>query len=137
MPTRYKILDKDGGEVLDIAIGEAFTLAGRKYPKNWLRLGAGVPLDFLVEQYETPPPPRVITTTPRNITKLQLVRAMRLSGIWTSVRKAISQSPTSTKEDWEFATVIAREDDLVSSLGAGVGLTPADMDTLFMEASTL
>lgn len=74
---------------------------------------------------------------PESVTKLQLVRAMRISGIWGTFKSMLKQSPTETKEDWEYVSVLDRDDDLTIAFGTELGLDTAGMDSLFVSAETL
>lgn len=135
MSRRYKITDASG-TVRDLGEGDPFTLAGVKYPRNWLAFGAALPNEYAVESYVVTPlaPPAY---TPRVISKLQLVRAMRLAGLWGSVRAALAGAGIEAREDWEFASEVHRDDVIVTAFASTLGLTDADLNDLFTVGATL
>lgn len=81
--------------------------------------------------------PPAVPEVPSRLTKLQLVRALRKGGYWGNVKAALAQSDTVTREDWEYASVINRDDILVESFAAMLEITPAKMDLIFIEGITL
>jgi hypothetical protein len=61
------------------------------------------------------------------------------SGAWAAFNATISASweaPTQRIE-WEYAQVIARESPLVDAFSAALGLTDAQLDALFVQASKI
>lgn len=134
MTKRYKIETLGGSPVLDIAELTAFEIEGRKYPRNWLRFGGTIPGHSVVK-YDVLPP--VVVRVIDRITKLQLVRALRLSNQWGGAKTALAQADTETKEDWEFAYYIYREDAIVVVFAQALSLTSTEVDALFAVANTL
>lgn len=86
--------------------------------------------DFVPMAPEAPSVPAVVS-------KLQLVRALRIAGLWVDVKGALKSAGTIVKEDWEYASQIDRDDVLMATFAAALGLTPETMDQVFMEAATL
>jgi len=41
------------------------------------------------------------------------------------------------KAAWEYSTTVDRNSDMVVSLGAGLGLTPTQIDAIFIQAAAL
>lgn len=130
MSKRLAMLDANG-VVINVAMFEdsvepdGVTTA---VPSRTTRVG-----DRLVGGVFTPSPKSVPTT----VTKLQLVRAMRSTGLWSTFKSSLKQSPTEIKEDWDYASVMDRDDELVMAFGVTLELDTAGMDALFIEASTL
>lgn len=82
-------------------------------------------------------PPATAAVPPSTVSKLQLVRALRLTGDWGAVKASIKQSSTDVKEDWELAYQINRDDAIMSEFADALSLTEADVDALFVSAETL
>lgn len=70
---------------------------------------------------------------PVAVTKLQLVRAMRAAGKWTTVRAGLNQVDALLKEDWDLASDVHRDDSVIAVLD----LTPVEVDDLFIVGVTL
>lgn len=134
MITRYKIM-LGANERLDIAEGLPFSIDGVHYPRNWLSKGLPVS-GFTVEAYDATPP-AVTPSAPNRVTKLQLVRALRVSGQWGTIKAALMQADVVTKEDWEYAGVINRTDPVALTFAAALGLTDAEIDALFVAGAAL
>lgn len=81
-----------------------------------------------------PPPPPVV---PRNVTPLQIRKAIRVAGLKPAVDAYIATlDPDGAElEAWEFATAIDRADPFVALAASGLGLSDADVDALFILAS--
>ena len=80
-----------------------------------------------------PPPPVV----PDEITKLQLVRALRDLGLWSAIKSALESADTDTKEDWDFATTIPRNDPLITPFTGSLGISEEETDAVFIAAAEL
>jgi len=74
-------------------------------------------------------------SVPATVTKLQLVRALRAAGLWTSVQALLSQAPATVQEDWEFAHLMPRDDALLAQFAAALELTEAQQAALFEAAA--
>lgn len=86
---------------------------------------------------------------PTEVTKLQLVRACRLTDwgegdLWTAAKAGIAAASASVQEDWGLAVAIPRTDPgfvgLATALATGAGLTEQQasdfIDGLFILAAT-
>lgn len=75
---------------------------------------------------------------PAEVTKLQLVRALRQQGIWANMSAALNAptTPDETREDWEMAHIIPRQDDLMTGFASDLGFTPEEIDAVFILAGT-
>lgn len=79
-----------------------------------------------------PPPPPVLTCTPWQIRK-----ALNQTGLRSVVESAVAAADQTTRDGWEFATEFRRDDPLLSSMGAALGKTEAEIDALFALARSL
>ena len=70
---------------------------------------------------------------PTQITKLQAYSAMSAMGYTEAFDTFMSQNP-SAKLAWDLATVVERSNPLVSALASTLGLSDADIDTVFIAA---
>jgi hypothetical protein len=93
-----------------------------------------------VGEYATIPTPVVI---PDSVTMAQARKALNQHGITAAmVDTAIAGieddgERTDAQIDWEFATHVRRDSELVVSLGAELGLSESEIDALFVEAVKL
>lgn len=74
---------------------------------------------------------------PYAVTKLQLVRALRNQGKEDQFRAALEAAPAQIQSDWQDAIEISRHDPLVIAFSQGLGLSNAEVDTLFIAASQI
>ena len=79
----------------------------------------------------------VVDTKPKTVSMRQARLALLQSGLHKSVDIAIKNSPESYQIEWEYATEVSRESPLVKTLSSYLGITEAQLDTLFETASTL
>lgn len=86
--------------------------------------------------YVAPPAPG-----PAAITMRQARLALLNAGKLAAVTDAISSLPSPSKEraqiEWEYSNEVQRENGVVSMLGPLLGLSPQDIDALFLVAVTL
>ena len=84
-----------------------------------------------------PAPPYVPPVVSMRQARLALLGA----GLYADVNAAIDSLPSPQKEaariEWEYATEVQRASGLVPTLGAALSLTEAQLDSLFVTASTL
>lgn len=85
----------------------------------------------------TPRPPDV----PAEVTMRQARLALMASGKLTQVNALIAAMPGANGDaariEWEFSSVVKRNQPLVLALGPTLGLTSAQLDSLFVLAQTL
>ena len=72
---------------------------------------------------------------PTQITKLQAYTVMATLGYTEAFDTFMGQNPTA-KIAWDLATIVERSNPLVSALATALGLSDADIDTVFVAADT-
>jgi hypothetical protein len=85
-----------------------------------------------LEAAQASPPP-----VPRRVTRRQARLALLNAGFLESVEAAIAKAPPAVRITYEDATEWWRDDPLIASLSASLGLTSEQVDNLFLEASRL
>ena len=70
---------------------------------------------------------------PTQITKLQAYTAMSALGYTAAFDTFMVQNPTA-KIAWDLASMVERSNPLVSALASALGLSDADIDTVFIAA---
>jgi hypothetical protein len=88
--------------------------------------------ELTIAPYEPPAPPPVTQITMRQA-RLQLLS----SGLLDDVETLITQADKAVQIEWEYATTVQRDSELVVTIGSELGLTEQDIDQMFMSASTL
>ena len=93
-----------------------------------------------VEATYVPPKPEP-TYVPSVVSMRQARLALLGAGFYDDVNAAIAGLPSPQKEaaqiEWEYATEVQRSSGLVPMMGAALSLTEAQLDSLFVTASTL
>lgn len=74
-----------------------------------------------------------IVPVPTQITKLQAHTAMATLGYTEAFDTFMAQNP-SAKIAWDLATIVERSNPIVSALATALGLSDADVDTVFITA---
>ena len=85
---------------------------------------------------------QLVPVVPTAVTLRQARLALLQIGKLDAVSAALAAIPdpaqrTAAQIEWEYATVIERNSLLVAGLSAGLGLTDADLDALFIAAAKL
>jgi virulence-associated protein VagC len=83
------------------------------------------------------PPVVIPTEVSMRQARLALFQQGKLSLIQPLIDAMTDPQKTATQISWDYATIVKRDDDLVIQLSNALGLTDADLDTLFTLASTL
>lgn len=91
------------------------------------------------ETFTAPPePPTVI---PQQVTMRQARLALLGAGLLAGVNAAIASLPEPDKSaaiiEWEYAAVVQRSSGLVPAMATALGMTDAQIDSLFLTASQL
>lgn len=78
------------------------------------------------------------TAAPQSVvTRRQAMLALLAAGKLDAVEAVISQAPRAVQITWETARDFERTNPLIEALAPQLGLTEADVDALFIEASKL
>lgn len=82
-----------------------------------------------------------LVVVPREVTMRQARQALILAGLDEAVEAAIDAIPGTAgklaRAEWNNSQVVQRSRPLVSQLGDAIGLTPKQIDDLFITAATL
>lgn len=93
--------------------------------------------DTLAGAVYSPTPP----TVPDKVTMRQARLALLGAGLLATVNASVAAMPGATGDaariEWEFSSEVYRQKTLVLTLGAALGLTSAQLDSLFIKAETL
>lgn len=85
------------------------------------------------EQAAPPPPaPELVVS----VTPLQMRRALNHTGLRSSVEAAVAGADQDTKDAWEFASEIRRDNSLLLGMATQLGMTEQQLDDLFALAAT-
>ncbi len=122
--------------------------------------GGTIPVDDIVPEYRkliadnTPIGPYIAPTAPvPDLTSRQFLSALALQGIITEA-EAMNRSiipaaiaavfdtlppsyATVARITWANMTTVPRQDPLIDALGASMNMTPAQIDTFFIQASAI
>ena len=86
-------------------------------------------------------PAPVASIVPKSVTMRQARTALFNAGLLTTVNTAIASMPGAVGDvariQWEFSSDVLRDQPLVTALSSVLGLTAAQLDSLFITASTL
>ena len=78
---------------------------------------------------------------PESVTMRQARLALLNAGLLSSVNTAIASMPgvqgEAARIEWDYSNEVVRSQPLTLSLAAALGLTPEQMDQLFITAATL
>ncbi|SIO53836.1 hypothetical protein SAMN05443247_07625 [Bradyrhizobium erythrophlei] len=74
---------------------------------------------------------------PLSVSPRQARLALSAAGLLDRVTSTVASADQATQITWEFATQIDRNSPLIATLGASLGLTPTQIDALFIQAATL
>lgn len=74
---------------------------------------------------------------PQIVTPLQARRALRQTGRLAAITESLESAGEETREAWEYATEIRRDDPILAGMAASLGMTGEQIDDLFRLAVTL
>ena len=84
---------------------------------------------------EQPAPPPALPPVPATITPLQARRSLRFFGLMDDVEAALAVADADTREAWEYAIEIHRNDPVLLALAEHIGITSDMLDDLFRDAA--
>lgn len=73
---------------------------------------------------------------PHRVTPFQAKRALDKAGSLAQVKSAVAAADIATQLAWESALSFERNSPFILNMGAVLGLTPAQIDALFISAAT-
>jgi predicted component of type VI protein secretion system len=110
-----------------------------QYPVGWFHDKAN--RDAMGVTEVEVPDPVVTPAVPVSVTMRQARLALLQAGKLSSVDAAIASMPSPQKEaaqiEWEFSSAVDRDRAITQMLGSALGMSEADIDNLFIIASTL
>lgn len=74
---------------------------------------------------------------PQVVSSRQARLVLLNQGLLANVEAMIAQQDTATRITWEYATEFRRDDPLLTSLAANLGLSDEEIDDFFVQASGL
>jgi hypothetical protein len=77
-----------------------------------------------------------LNPTSQSITKIQTMRVLKLHGLWEQFNSLLA-SNQDAMDEWTLAVEVKRNNPFVIQLAPSLGVTDAQMDELFIEASKL
>lgn len=106
-----------------------------QYAANWTQLATPEEIAAIgmVECIE-PPAPLVV---PESVSMRQARLALLGAGLLDSVNAAIASLSQAAQIEWEYATEVRRDSQLVAGMTQALGLTSAQLDDLFTQAASL
>ena len=84
-----------------------------------------------------PAPPAPPVEVPASVSPRQIRQALTRAGLRASVEAAVASGDQDTRDWWEFATEFQRAHPMVAAMGPGLGVTPSELDDLWILAATL
>lgn len=85
----------------------------------------------------TNPPPIDPNVVPQVVTRRQALLALLAAGKLDAVDLTIKNAPRAVQIAWEAAGTFERANPLIEALAPTLGLSPVDIDNLFIEAAKL
>lgn len=112
------------------------------YAYEFIEAPEDVEVGWLWDGETLTPPPPAPPVVPAAVTMRQARLALLGAGLLDDVDTAIASIPDETTRraaqiEWEFSNEVQRNNSFTALLGAGLGLSSAQMDALFIQAVTL
>lgn len=90
------------------------------------------------EEFVPPPPAEASPpAVPASVTARQARLALHGAGLLTQVEAAIAAAGGAVQIEWEYATAIERASPLLATIAAGLEMSGAQIDALFVQAAAL
>ena len=129
---KYAIIES--GAVTNIAE------SSRALASNWVLADDTIHIGMLYDGSFHPAPPAPVVV-PDQVTMAQARLALNAIGKLTAVDTAIASLPEPQKTQatikWGYGSYVARNDPFTLELGAALGLTSAQIDSLFVAAAAI
>jgi hypothetical protein len=91
----------------------------------------------IVDGVATLPPPGVPTSVTMRQARLALLGAGLLSGVDAAIASLPSPQKEAAQIEWGYASEVRRDNPLIGAMARALGMTEAQLDTLFTEATKL
>lgn len=123
-----------------VMMDQPFQREGVNYPSDWLRK---MTPDERAEWglTELPEPEAPYTPSPPSIPQVVSARQARLAlfaaGLLGTVEAAVAASSDAVKIEWEYATELRRDNELLKTLWLALGRTEEELDLLFTQAAAI
>ena len=72
---------------------------------------------------------------PDEVTRLQIMRELRNRGLAAAFKKALAAADEDTREDWELAVSVRRDDPMAAAFGRALELGEDGLDDLWRESA--
>lgn len=141
------ILAQGPFEMTDGAIRTVDQVIPLHVVEGWQIVAADLPDGFRCADYAwqgelvKKPEPVVPVPVPESVTMRQATQALILAGLDDDVDAMLAAMPgvegKLARAEWAKAQVVERDRPLVVQMGAALGLTPEQIDQLFITAATL
>lgn len=119
------------------SLDDARTLSGVVAIEAGSQIVAYMQGDALPSHLQPPPPSTVPLEVTMRQARLALAQVGKLAAVSTVIAGMTEPQKTATQIWWEYSGTVQRSQPLVGQLGTAIGLTPAEVDQLFITASTL
>lgn len=123
-----KICPIDGVSLGDIADKQTWNIAFRPDATNEQKAAA----QAVVDSFDPNAP-----VVPSEVSPRQARLALLGAGILDQVDAAIAQQPKAVQVAWDYSVSVRRDNPLIAQIAAGLGMTEAQVDQLFITAATL
>lgn len=80
-------------------------------------------------------PPAPVQVIPTEVTMRQARLALLDAGLLSAVNAAVAAADEQTQISWEFSSMVERDNPLVATLTAALGLSESQLNALFLAAS--
>ena len=126
------ISPNDGNRVCGVDLNE-FPVA---LPLYWVVCGADVTTEWSFDGHAFHPPVPPPVEFP-SLTAWQVRKVLNLHGLRDTVEAMVLASPIEIQDGWHYASEYLRDDSTLLALATQLGLTSAQLDAMFIEASSL
>lgn len=141
-PVTAHSADSRTAELTDEQAAEVATFRATKQLPMWLN-GAVTTLKAILDArmmwtdagwVARPVPPAPV---PQSVTPLQIRLALTQLGLRAAVDAAVLAADPGTRDAWEYALEIRRDNPLLAAFAAALGKTPEEVDEIFRIAARL
>lgn len=131
---RYQIIEN--GKVINTAVADS------PQGDNWIESDVAGPGWLYQDGIFSAPPVVIQNTVPAKVTRRQARQALLLAGKLSMVEPAINAIPDATQRalimiEWQDSLEFERKRPSLIMLATAIGMTSADLDALFVQASKL